>query len=289
MLGHELRNPLSPIVSAMDLMKRRGGDAFERERTIISRHLQHVVRLVDDLLDVARITRGKFQLKTERCEVSQVIARAVEMVIARVDERGQLLTIAAPPSGLPVMADPARLAQAIANLLFNAVKYTEPGGTITVSALAEGDQAVIRVRDSGIGIAPDMLSRVFDLFAQEKAALDRGQGGLGIGLTIVKRLVAMHDGSVSAHSAGPGKGSEFVVRLPLAPYPSELSASDAPSSARAVGPAHDRLRVLVVDDNEDAADMLSATLGLVGATTRTAYEVACRPWKYRLRASRLIS
>ncbi len=272
-LGHELRNPLSPIVSAMDLMKLQGGDAFERERAVISRHLQHVVRLVDDLIDVARITRDKFELNKEPCEVSQVIARAMEMVRARVDERVQHLTIRAPASGLAVVGDPERLAQAIANLLFNAVKYTEPGGTITVSAVSEGDQAVIRVRDSGIGIAPEMLSRVFDLFAQGKAAVDRGRSGLGIGLTVVKRIVALHDGSVSAHSEGPGKGSEFVVRLPLAfrDAPARL-VSEVPSSGVAVGRGPQPLRVLIVDDNVDSAETLSSTLGLVGVIARTAYE-----------------
>jgi signal transduction histidine kinase/ActR/RegA family two-component response regulator len=274
MLSHELRNPLTPIVSALEVMKVRGGDAFAKERTIIHRHVQHVVRLVNDLLDVARVTRGKIELRREPCELSSVVAKAVEMASPLVEERRQHLTASA-PAGLAVMADSARLAQAISNLLANAAKYTEPGGHIGIVAQAEGSDAVVRVRDSGIGIEPEALPRVFDLFVQEKRALDRAQGGLGIGLTVVKSLVDLHGGSVAAHSKGRGKGSEFVIRLPLASvdHPG-ASVPEAPPSSPTLGSssAEGRLRVLVVDDNTDAADMLREALRVLGCSVQVAHD-----------------
>jgi len=270
MLSHELRNPLAPIVTVLEVMKLRGEEAFARERSLIERHLQHVVRLVDDLLDVGRLTHGKFELRKELCELASVVAKAVEMASPLVEERGHHLTISVPPRGLAVMADPARLSQAIANLLANASKYTEAGGEIGLVAVAEGAEAVVRLHDSGIGIAPEMLPNVFDLFVQEKMALDRSQGGLGIGLTVVKGLVELHGGSVSAHSEGRGKGSEFVIRLPLA-------ASDAPEALPPVAPPvgaaiAQGLRVLVVDDNTDAAEMLSEALHILGCSARVAHD-----------------
>jgi signal transduction histidine kinase/CheY-like chemotaxis protein len=273
MLSHELRNPLTPIVGALEVMKLRGGDAFSKERTIIARHVQHVVRLVDDLLDVARVTRGKIDLRRERCELSSIVAKAVEMTSTLVQERGQRLTVST-PSALAVMADPARLAQAISNLLSNAAKYTEPGGEIAVVAVAEGSEAIVRVRDSGIGIEPEVLPRVFDLFVQEKRALDRAQGGLGIGLTVVKSLVDLHGGSVSAHSQGRGKGSEFVIRLPLAPGEEHaaIPVAPPPSYVPDPTPTEDRLRVLVVDDNADAADMLREALRVLGCSVQIAHD-----------------
>jgi signal transduction histidine kinase/ActR/RegA family two-component response regulator/PAS domain-containing protein len=273
MLSHELRNPLAPIVTALELMKLRGIDAFANERSVIARNVRHIARLVDDLLDVARITRGKIQLHIERCEVSQVIAKAVEMVRPAIQERAQMLTVSAPAHGLVVDADPARLAQTIANLLANATKYTEPKGCIEISAESEAGEAVIRVRDSGIGIAAETLPRIFDLFVQEKRALDRSQGGLGIGLTVVRALVALHGGTVSASSKGLGQGSEFVVRLPIAASDAMVDAiPGAPSSATAIGAAGDRLRVLVVDDNEDAANMLCESLRARGYGVWVAYD-----------------
>jgi signal transduction histidine kinase/CheY-like chemotaxis protein len=275
MLSHELRNPLAPIVNAVEIMKYRGGDSFAKERAVISRHVQHIVRLVDDLLDVARVTRGKIELETEVCELSSLIGKAVEMTAPLIADRGQRLWTFVPQDGLLVVADPARLVQAIANLLANASKYTERRGEIAVVALADGATAVIRVRDSGIGIAPEALPRIFDLFVQERQTLDRFQGGLGVGLTVVKGLVALHRGSVSAHSEGSGKGSEFVIRLPLAP-PRALEGPGPvtpPSSRRLLTPSEVRpLRVLVVDDNVDAADMLREALGLLGCTVDVAYD-----------------
>jgi signal transduction histidine kinase/CheY-like chemotaxis protein len=273
MLSHELRNPLAPIVTALELMKLRKSDVFTNERAIISRNVKHIVRLVDDLLDVARITRGKIELHPELCEVSEVISVAVEMMSPLVEARAQVLTISAPTSGLPVMADSARLAQAIANLLANANKYTEAGGRIEVVAAADGSDAVVSVSDSGIGIAPDTLPRVFDLFVQDKRAPDRTQGGLGIGLTVVKALVELHGGSVSARSAGLGRGSEFTLRLPLAPREALAPARPAPDSSSAPdADDHEPLRVLVVDDNTDAANVLQESVCALGHDVRVAHD-----------------
>ncbi len=266
-LSHELRNPLAPIVSALDVMRLRGGEVFASERAVLARHVQHIVRLVDDLLDIAGLAHGKIQLRMEIGEVSPLIAKAVEMVSPLVAQRGHHLTFSAPPHGIPVLADPARLAQTIANLLSNASRYTAVGGEITVTALAAGSEAVIRVRDSGIGLTPAALSRIFDLFVQESP--DGAHGGLGIGLSIVKKVVALHGGTVSAHSEGPGKGSEFVVRLPLA-------AVDAGGEGAASGPGAprepDRERVLLVDDNVDAVNMIGEALEVLGHTVRIAYD-----------------
>jgi signal transduction histidine kinase/ActR/RegA family two-component response regulator len=268
MLGHELRNPLAPIVTALELMDLQGSNAFARERTTIARQVRHVVRLVDDLLDVSRITSGKIQLSKERVEVAEVIGEAVEMASPLLEERFQNLTVSAPATGLPVTADRGRLAQAIANLLTNAAKYTEPRGQIEVTAEAENSQVLVRVRDSGIGIAPETLPRIFDLFVQEKGSLDRAQGGLGIGLTVVRSLVHLHDGSIEAKSAGLGQGSEFVVRLPIGP-------KQAPEPVRHASPeatlGHGlRRRVLIVDDNLEAAGMLATLLEAHGHDTSVA-------------------
>jgi signal transduction histidine kinase/CheY-like chemotaxis protein len=270
-LSHELRNPLAPILTALELIRLRGGDTFAREREIISRHVQHLVRLVDDLLDVSRVTRGKVQLKKAQWELSGVIAEALEIASPLVEERKHQLKLSA-PDGLIVRVDHVRMAQAIGNLLINAAKYTEPGGAISVAASAEGSEAVIRVRDSGRGIAPGALPRIFDLFVQEKLSLGGDQGGLGIGLTVVKSVVDLHGGSVSAHSAGLGKGSEFVIRLPLAtgvtPRP-----SDAPPPL-VLDPSSVRLRVLVVDDNADAAYLVGEALKLLGCSVQIAHDGA---------------
>jgi signal transduction histidine kinase/ActR/RegA family two-component response regulator len=270
MLSHELRNPLAPIVTALNVMGLRGDGAFGREREIIARHVRHLVRLVDDLLDVSRTIGGKVQLEKVRCRVSDLIAEAVEMASPLIGARAHNLTLAG-DQGLEILADRTRLAQAIANLLINAAKYTHPGGSITVETTAEGAEAVIRVRDSGSGIAPEALPRVFDLFVQGRWSVDRAQGGLGVGLTVVKRVVELHGGSVSAHSAGLGQGSEFVVRLQRAP-PSTPVPADA---RRAVdGRTSRSLRALVVDDNEDAATLMSDLLGLLGCTARIARDGA---------------
>jgi signal transduction histidine kinase len=268
MLGHELRNPLAPIVTALQLMALRGDETLQRERTIIERQVRHLTRLVDDLLDVSRITRGKIELKRERIEISEIVAKAIEMASPLIEQRQHNLSVDLPRHGLAVEVDAIRMAQVVANLLNNAAKYTEPHGTIAIGARVEGDATVLRVRDTGIGLSPEMLPRVFDLFVQERQALDRSQGGLGLGLAIVKTLVELHGGTVEAHSEGHGRGSEFVVRLP-ALRDAVRSASPAPEALEdAVRP--DALRILVVDDNADAADLLAAGVRLMGHVARTA-------------------
>ncbi|MBB3118740.1 ATP-binding protein [Pseudoduganella violacea] len=217
MLSHELRNPLSPILSATQLMRLKGVPHIEKELAVIERQSQHLVGLVDDLLDVARITQGKIELRRERCELSALITRALETVAAQVQERHHQLVLSVPPRGLVVNADPLRLTQVFSNLLTNAVKYTNNGGRIEVCAVAEEGWAVVRISDNGIGIAPDMLSRLFGKFVQERQALDRSRGGLGLGLAIVHSFVELHGGSIAAHSAGLGQGSMFELRLPLLP------------------------------------------------------------------------
>jgi signal transduction histidine kinase len=272
MLGHELRNPLAPILTALQLMRLRGGVTVEQERTVIERQTQHLVRLVDDLLDVSRIARGKIDLRRERIELAEVVAKAIEMASPLLEERQHDLRVAV-PRGLVIDADPARLAQVVANLLTNSAKYTETGGRVTVAADRDGDEIVLRVTDSGIGIAPDMLPYVFEMFAQERQALDRTQGGLGLGLTIVRNLTELHGGTARAHSDGRGKGSEFVIRLPVAGPGAATSRDEAPARARLIHAEHpDGLTVLIVDDNEDAAEMLSEYVSSLGYRVWTAFD-----------------
>jgi len=261
MLGHELRNPLAPIAMAIELMKLRSDEGTKRERDVIERQVRHMTKLVDDLLDVSRIARGLVELSREDVEIAQVVPRAVEMASPLLEQREHQLSIDVPTSGLMVHADPARLAQVLANLLTNAAKYTHPRGSIALGAALEGDDVVVRVRDDGEGISPDLLPSIFDLFVQGKRTLARAEGGLGLGLALVRNLVAMHGGKVAASSAGAGRGSEFVVRIPAAP---EVSAPPSPSRGEDASPARRVRRVLVVDDNADAAEMLTAGLRHVG-------------------------
>ncbi len=278
-LGHELRNPLSPILTALELMRLRGSDALLKERTIIERQVQHVVRLVDDLLDVSRIARGKVELKKRSVELADVLGKAIEMSSPLLEQRGHLLSVAVPRLGLTVLGDELRLAQVFSNILTNAAKYTPPGGRIEISAEARGagedGMVVIRIRDSGLGISADLLPHVFELFAQGERAIDRSEGGLGLGLTIVRALVEQHDGTVIASSDGPGKGSEFTVRLPLAR--TMMAAATPPRGISAdelaqVGAEPDGPRVLVVDDNRDAAEALVEALSMIGFATRVAFD-----------------
>jgi signal transduction histidine kinase len=271
MLSHELRNPLSPILTALQIMRLRGGDAAERERTVIERQVRHLVGLVDDLLDVSRITRGKIELKLSRLELGAVVASAVEMASPILEARRHALEVHVAPSGLSVDGDAARLAQVVSNLLTNAAKYTEPGGQIVVAAGRDGDAVALSVRDSGVGIDADMLPRVFDLFTQAPQNLDRSQGGLGIGLAIVRSLVMLHGGTVTAASAGPGRGSTFTIRLPFAPIdqPARREEARAPAAAAA---APDGARVLIVDDNQDSADMIAELITSLGHETRIAHD-----------------
>ena len=268
MLGHELRNPLAPILTTLELMRLRSPATFTHERSVIERQLAYVVRLVDDLLDVSRITEGRIDLHKTRIDVADVIEHAVEMSRPLIEQRKHELAVSVEPS-LVVSADRSRLAQVVSNLLTNAAKYTEPGGQITVSAARElvpgsgAPRVVIRVRDDGVGILPEVLPHVFDVFVQGPRAIDRAQGGLGLGLTIVRSLVALHGGEVSASSAGPGKGSEFAVSLPersdAAPPADEVSAIRNDSPAKEPG-----MRILLVDDNQDALDLLASLLSEMG-------------------------
>ena len=260
MLAHELRNPLAPIRNAVEVMRHRGPAQPELQwaRDVIDRQVRHLARLVDDLLDVSRITRGKIRLQIESVDVAAVVTQAVEASRPAIDARGHKLDVALPPGPVWVTGDPARLAQILTNLLNNAAKYTEDGGRIWLAVGRDGPDVVVRVRDTGVGIPPDMLGAVFDLFTQMDRSLDRSQGGLGVGLTLVKRLVELHGGAVEAHSDGPGRGSEFVVRLPAGEPPGEPAAG-RPAGVRA---PDGRLRVLVVDDNADAAESLAAVLRL---------------------------
>jgi PAS domain S-box-containing protein len=272
MLAHELRNPLAPVRSALHIlgMQGVGAAASERARQMIERQVHHLVRLVDDLLDVSRIMRDKVELRRERVDLRQVVERAVETVQPLIESQRHTLSIELPSAPVWLDADAVRLAQVIANLLNNAAKYTDPGGRIALRAEREGDEAVIRVRDNGVGIAPDALVHVFDLFMQAERSIARSQGGLGIGLTLVRRLVEMHGGRVMAVSAGLGQGSELVIRLPALP---EASAAAEPQPGQAAPEAETRRRrVLVVDDNVDVADSLAMLLELLEHDVAVAHD-----------------
>jgi signal transduction histidine kinase len=268
MLGHELRNPLAPIVTALHLMRVRGAGTLERERAVVERQVSHLMRLVDDLLDVSRAARGDLRLGRAPVELSAIVADAIEVAGLLIEERKQRLTVSVPRAGLVVDADRERLAQVITNLLDNAAKYTPPGGHVMVTAGAEGDHIVLQVADDGAGIAPDLLPRVFDAFTQGRQGLDRKQGGLGLGLAIARQLIAGHGGTIEARSEGPGRGTMMVVRLPCASVPS----ARAPSSQDVANALqrHPPRRVLVVDDNPDAAKTFAEALVEAGHEVRTA-------------------
>jgi signal transduction histidine kinase len=271
MLGHELRNPLAPILTALQLMQLRKGGPTDRERTIIERQVYHLTRLVDDLLDISRITRGNIRLKKEQVELATVVAKAIEMTSPLIEERMHYLSVSVPTSGLLLNGDPARLVQAISNLLTNAAKYTEPRGRIWIKGSRQGNHLELRVRDNGIGMSAEMVSHVFDLFYQGTQRSDRSQGGLGIGLAIVRSLILLHGGTVEAVSEGAGKGSEFIVRLPAVEGQSLPKEAEARPESRLRNP-QGGLRVFIVDDNEDAALLLSEALTDKGHLTRTAFD-----------------
>jgi signal transduction histidine kinase/ActR/RegA family two-component response regulator len=275
MLGHELRNPLSPIVTALQLMRLRGDLTASKERAVIERQVRHLVRLVDDLLDVSRITRGKIELHREHVEIADAVAKGVEMSSPLLEQRKHHLVVDVPRGrNLIVDGDPGRLAQVFSNLIANAAKYTEPGGRITVSATRAGGSISVRVSDNGVGIDPQLLPRVFDLFTQSEQTLDRSQGGLGLGLTIVRSLVELHGGKVTARSEGQGRGSEFTVELTALESAASGPGRSSPSEELGVAlqPAWRELRVLVVDDNEDAAMLLKESLQELGYEVREAHD-----------------
>ena len=272
MLGHELRNPLAPILTALHLMKLRGEQASLRERTIIERQVSHLARLVDDLLDVSRIARGKVELKWETVELSEIVARAIEVASPLLEERTHQLSIEISRTGLPLRGDAGRLVQVVSNLLTNAAKYTPPNGRIVVTGASDAEQVVLRVKDSGVGMTPEIMKHAFDLFSQGHQTIERAHGGLGLGLTIVKSLVERHGGTVTADSAGTDRGSEFVVRLPRAQLQDASAAVPAQAQPHAPDIAETGARILVVDDNQDAAEMLQSALEIYGCHVEVAHD-----------------
>ncbi|MFO1418349.1 MAG: response regulator [Methylotetracoccus sp.] len=269
-LAHELRNPLAPITSVLELMRTVGPDdpSFPRLRDILTRQTQHLVRLVDDLLEVTRISRGKIKLKKELCTVATIVMQALEGSEPLIRAAGHTVTMSLSPEALFVFGDPVRLTQVLCNLLNNSSKYMPSNGRIHVSAERSGSEAVMRVRDQGIGISAEQLPHVFDLFQQVRPSCDTSHGGLGIGLNLVRNLVELHGGRVTAHSAGLGLGSEFCVYLPLAAADArEGIAVDRPT----LETARER-RVLVVDDNRDAADSLALVADGLGAKVEVVYD-----------------
>ena len=271
-LAHELRNPLAALHAAAEVFRIQTppGSSLELPQGVILRQLRQMTRLVDDLLDVSRITRDKLILQPSRVDLSKVVSAALETSRPGIEQRGHRLTLRLPAEPVIVDADLVRLSQVFANLLDNAAKYTEPGGTIELTADQVSDEVVVRVADSGVGIDAAHLANIFDLFMQAERRPEHSHGGLGIGLTLVRRLVAMHGGSVSAHSEGRGKGSEFIVRIPM--VRAGRSAFEALSLEPRDHGLEDVLRILIVEDNRDAAEMLNAMLASWGQDTRIAYD-----------------
>ena len=270
-LAHELRNPLAPVRTGLEILKVAGdGEQAKTARDMMERQLGHMVRLVDDLMDVSRVSRGQMELKPEKLTIQVVLDMAFETSRPLVEGGRHELSISLPKEALHVIADLTRLAQMFSNLINNAAKYTPEGGRIDLCADRDGEHVVVRVTDTGVGIPQEMLSKVFDLFTQVGQTLDRSQGGLGIGLSLVRRLAEMHGGTVGADSPGPGLGSTFTVRLPLAP-----AESDEPENLNeSTEPAENVVslqRVLVVDDNVDGAESLAMLLQLFGHETRTVH------------------
>jgi len=268
MLAHELRNPLAPVSNALYVMQQTGATEHDRRaaRDIMQRQVQQLARLVDDLLDVSRVMQDRIELRREKTTLASILERAIETVQPMISARAQALTVELPPEPLGVDADIVRLSQAISNLLINASKYTDISGQIRVAARRDEDQVVLSVKDTGIGIAPDLLPQVFELFTQADMSLDRSQGGLGIGLTLVRKLIELHDGTVQAFSEGIGRGSEFVVRLPF------VATADSTAVSRPMTRSKLERKVLVVDDNVDVAESTAMLLRLGGHEVQVAYD-----------------
>ena len=268
-LSHELRNPLAPIRTALEVIRLSRGDRalLDKARATMERQLQHLVRITDDLLDVARITQNKVELRRERIDLRAVLQSAVEATRSAIEAQRHTLIVEAGDQPIWTNVDPTRVSQAVSNLLNNAAKYTDPGGHIHVTASGRDGQATVAVSDNGIGIPPELLPRIFDMFTQLQPQRDRAYGGLGIGLNLSRRLIELHGGTLEANSKGPGHGSRFTIRLPLVASPrrGDAHASDEPASAQAC-------RVLIADDNADAAEMLRLMLGVKGHDVRVAVD-----------------
>ena len=266
-LAHELRNPLAPIKMASMLARSNCGCAgSHRYLEMIERQADNLTRIVDDLIEVSRLTHGKLTLKQERVALATIVTRAIDSARAYLEQRHHHVSVSVPDPPIPVMADPVRLEQALVNVLVNAAKYTPSEGSIAITVVSEGHEAIVRVRDSGVGISPRDLDRVFDLFRQMPDRIPGVvQGGLGIGLTMARALIDMHGGTIRASSDGPGTGSEFVIRLPIA---NGVADPETPHAAETETPATPRLRVLIVDDNADAGEALRELLQAEGHTVR---------------------
>ncbi|HEY2774296.1 MAG TPA: response regulator [Candidatus Binatia bacterium] len=273
LLAHELRNPLASVRNAVGIMgmKKTPDPDLAWCRDVIERQADQLTRLVDDLLDVSRITQGKIKLRMEPLTVADVVGSAIETTRALIEKQAHRLRVEVPERSIAITGDLTRLTQVVANLLTNAAKYQNEGGSIDVTVRKESDMVAISVRDRGIGIAPHMLTQIFELFAQGERSLDRAQGGLGIGLSLVKNLVGMHGGNVTAASSGIGQGSEFVVRLPLR-EPAAAEPQHEPQRGNETRSDDEKRRVLVVDDNQDAADSLFMLMKLRGYDVSVAYD-----------------
>jgi signal transduction histidine kinase/ActR/RegA family two-component response regulator len=271
-LAHELRNPLAPISNAVELIGRANGDSamLEKARCMMERQVGQLVRLVDDLLDISRITRGKVQLRKERVELAGVVRDAIEAARPRIDAQAHELTVALPHEPVLLDADPTRLEQVISNLLNNAAKYTEKGGRIWLTAERQAGDVIVSVRDTGIGIAAEHLAHIFEMFSQVSPALERSHGGLGIGLALVKGLVELHGGSVQAQSSGAGFGSEFTVRLPI--VEAAVSAPQQPDDRREQCRCGKKCHVLIADDLRDSVESLAMMLHMAGHDVHTAHD-----------------